>query len=130
MTPINKAFATGLTVFTSLSLLAGCTQRFGDFTLISTRNVDLSNAVVDVRAGQRVTEEDCALTLLIFPLGRPDLETAVDNALQSGRGNIMVDQVSYRRWWYVPLLVGQECVVAEGTVVNVATPNKLPARPL
>lgn len=130
MTPISRVLATALVGIASVSFMAGCTQRFGDFTLISTRNVDLSNAVVDVRTGQRVTEEDCALTLLIFPLGRPDLETAVDSALQSGRGNIMVDQVSYRRWWYIPLLVGQECVVAEGTVVNVATPTKVPARPL
>jgi hypothetical protein len=130
MTPISRVIATALVGIASVSSMAGCTQRFGDFTLISTRNVDLSNAVVDVRTGQRVTEEDCALTLLIFPLGRPDLETAVDSALQSGRGNIMVDQVSYRRWWYIPLLVGQECVVAEGTVVNVATPTKVPARPL
>lgn len=123
MIPISKALTSSLFLCTVVTSLAGCTQRVGDFTLISTRNIDLSDAVVDVRQGKRVTEEDCALTLLIFPLGRPDLETAVDSALQSGRGNIMVDQVSHLRWWYIPPLVGQTCIVAEGTVVNVATPD-------
>lgn len=130
MTRTSRVVATGLVLSAAATCLAGCTERLADFTLISTRNVDLSNAVVDVRKGQRVKEEDCIPIILIFPLGRPDLETAVDNALQSGRGNIMVDQVLYRRSWYIPLLFGQECLVAEGTVVNVATPTKVPARPL
>lgn len=121
MIPTNKALITCAAPFLIAILLAGCTQRIGDFTFISTRNIDLSNAEVDVRKGKRVTGEDCAPTVIIFPLGRPDLEEAVDNALQSGSGNVMVDQVSYHRWWYIPLLFGENCMVAEGTVIDVRT---------
>lgn len=103
---------------------SGCTARVGNFTLISTKNVDLSDASIDTKHGKRITEDDCAPVVLIFPIGRPDLKEAVDNALEEGRGNLMVDQVSYYRSWYIPLIFGLRCMVAEGTVVDVVSMSR------
>lgn len=100
-------------------LLSGCTERLADFTMISTKNVDLSKAQVNAGEGNRVTEDDCRPIILVFPVGRPDLKEAVDSALEEGRGNLMIDLVAYWRWWYVPPIFGLRCMVAEGTVVNV-----------
>jgi hypothetical protein len=96
---------------------SGCTQRVGDFTLVSTKNIDLSNAHLDVREGKRTQGEDCRFIVLFIPLGLPHVQQAVDDALAKGNGNVMVDQVTYRReWWFI---VGQSCFVVEGTVLNV-----------
>lgn len=118
--PCSK-FLLACAVVATASLLSGCTTRLGNFTLISTKNVDLSDASIDPKGGKRVTEDDCAPIILIFPIGRPDLKEAVDNALEEGRGNLMVDQVSYYRRWYVPPIFGMRCMVAEGTVVDVVS---------
>lgn len=100
-------------------VLSGCTDRLGDFTMISTKNVDLSDAEVNLSKGRRATEDDCKPIVIIFPIGRPDLKEAVDSALEEGQGNLMVDLVVYSRWWYVPPVFGLRCMVAEGTVVDI-----------
>jgi hypothetical protein len=50
-------------------------------------------------------------------LGLPNIETAIDKALEAGHGNIMVDQVTeISAYWVV---VGtMQCISAEGTVLN------------
>jgi len=73
----------------------GCTVRVADLTLVSTKNIDLSNAHLDARRGVRVTGSDCVFWILgLIPLGVPNLETAIDDALVKGGGNVMVDQVT------------------------------------
>lgn len=105
--------------FFMVMVLPGCTDRLGDFTMISTKNVDLSDAEVNLSKGRRATEDDCKPIVIIFPIGRPDLKEAVDSALEEGQGNLMVDLVVYSRWWYVPPIFGLRCMVAEGTVVDI-----------
>ena len=98
--------------------LAGCTVRVADLTLISTKNIDLSNARLDARQGQRVKADDCIYSILgLIPLGVPNLENAVDRALEKGGGNIMVDQVTYQSGYYFVLL-GMNCILVEGTVLR------------
>ncbi len=107
-------------VLICFALLLGCSTRVADLTLVSTKNIDLSNAQLDVRQGKRVKGEDCAIILLgILPLGTPSLETAIDRALEKGNGNVMVDQVTYFKWAYF-ILATQSCIEVEGTVLAVA----------
>lgn len=101
-------------------VISGCTQRIGDLTLVSTKNIDLSNAHMDVREGRRVKGEDCAYAILgLIPTGLPNLEEAVDDALENGHGNVMVDQVTYHHGAYF-ILAASDCIQVEGTVLNVA----------
>lgn len=98
--------------------LSGCSQRIGDLTFVSTRNIDLSNAQLDVREGQRVTGKDCKMWPLgLIPLGYPTLEGAIDDALQKGNGNVMIDQVTTATGFYF-ILASQHCIEAEGTVLR------------
>ena len=90
-------------------LIAGCSVRVADLTLVSTKNVDLSAARLDVREGRRVEGEDC----VFFLFGLPNLEDAIDEALEKGNGNIMVDQVSYQKARFL-----FSCIEVEGTVLN------------
>jgi adhesin HecA-like repeat protein len=110
-----------LALTTGLLMAARCSARIADLTLVSTKNIDLSPAQLDVRRGVRATGQDCVYAPLgLIPLGVPNLETAVDRALEKGGGNVMVDQVTYQRGIYF-VVASQMCIIAEGTVLNTAT---------
>ena len=119
MTPSNRLRSRALTAAAAFTLAAsaGCTTRIGDLTLISTKNIDLSNVSIDVRAGKRVTGEDCAWWPLGIPIRIPTLEGAVDDALEKGGGNLMIDQVTWQTG-YTFIVVAYSCVRSEGTVLD------------
>jgi hypothetical protein len=97
-----------------------CSARIADLTLVSTRNLDLSNTKLDAKTGKRVKGEDCKYAILgLIPLGVPNLESAVDDALTKGGGNVMVDQVTSQRGIYF-VLASQMCILVEGTVIKTA----------
>ncbi len=116
----RTASAALLVVALGAALLGtGCTNRVADLTLVSTRNIDLSNTTLDVRQGKRVKGEDCqyAILGLIPTSGYPNLENAIDRALTSGGGNVLVDQVTYAKALYV-VLFSRVCLEVEGTALN------------
>lgn len=101
-------------------LLAGCSVRVADLTLISTKNIDLNEARFDAKKGQRMKGEDCVFAPLgLIPLGVPNLEEAVDDALEKGNGNIMIDEVTYRKEAYF-IIASVSCIEVEGTVLNIS----------
>jgi len=100
-----------------LFLGSGCSTRVADLTLVSTKNIDLSNTTIDLKKGKRTKGEDCVFVFL-FPFGLPNLEEAIDDALEKAHGNVMVDQVSYYK--NKSFLIGQSCIEVEGTVLNIA----------
>lgn len=96
-------------------LLTGCTQRFVDYTLLSTKNVDLSKASTFKRGPNRVNGEDNRYIIIFIPTGgRPHLKEAVDRAIESVPGAIgLVDGVvSQRGWWFI---IGEDAIMVEGT---------------
>ena len=125
MTLSNNHFL-ATTLFLLSLIVSGCSTRIADLTLVSTKNIDLMNTQLDSRQGRRQKGEDCKIVLLgIIPLGLPNLEEAVDKALEAGGGNIMVDQVTeFKETWFV--VATQACMVVEGTVLNIpeVSPNR------
>ena len=101
-----------------LLMLSSCSVRVADLTLVSTKNIDLSDTQLDARKGQRQTGEDCRFNLLgLIPFGIPNLEEAIDKALEKGKGNVMVDEVTeYENIWVVLGFVS--CINVEGTVLT------------
>ena len=66
-------------LISSSLLLTGCAQRVADFTLTSTKNVNLNNGrFVD---GPRVSGEDTKI-IAIIPLGIPSIKEATDKAIE------------------------------------------------
>lgn len=106
----------GLFLCASLLVFEGCHQRLGDFTVLSTKNVDVSG----LKEGERLSGEHCINRVLGFPIGQLDWKTAMDRALEKGKGNLMVDVVvSFTSW--TAILFAQDCVVIEGTVARTAS---------
>ena len=68
----------------------GCTQRLGDFTLMSTRNVDIGGQYVESGVCEG---EDLKLIILIFPTGVPNMEDAADRCMRSANSDLMTNVV-------------------------------------
>lgn len=106
-----------LLVMAMLVLATGCSIRVADLTALSTRNVNLDKVDLDALPQTRSVEgEDTAWMVLVFPIGFPHLEDAVDEALDKADGDIMVDVVVYSSgWWFI---VGQNTIRVKGNVVK------------
>ena len=90
-------------------LLTGCaTNRFVDFTVVSTKNVDLTQLTAEaIEAGVKVDGQNITFW------SAPNMETAIDNALEKGKGNLLLDAVvSFKSGW-------KSGYIVEGTVVDV-----------
>lgn len=89
----------------SLIFLVGCATRVIDFTVISSKNVQVPSK----GRGQRVEGSDC--TFLV----PPNMKEALDRAIESSGGNYdaLVDGVVYFNsfWLY-------SCYKVEGTPIN------------
>lgn len=101
------------------ALLSGCATR-SDFTAISGKNINLTSIRIDkAHAKGKAQGEDCEHVVIVFPTsGPPSLSEALDRALESKQGNLMLDAVVKHNWFYIPYIYGQECWKAEGVVYD------------
>ena len=100
-----------------LIFLSSCTTHLTDLSIISNKNINLEKIDID-RAPQRklVEGEDSKFILLFFPLGQPKIKEAVNDALQKGNGDLIVDASLYlKSWWFI---IGQTTIQIKGTVVD------------
>ena len=83
-----------------IPLVSGCSRRMIDFTVISSKNMQLQ--IPSEARGPRVEGKDMAMILLLIPFGSPNLKEAVDRAIESaGPGyDALVDGVLYRQSYY------------------------------
>ena len=85
-----------LTLMLLIPLVSGCTQRMIDFTVISSKNMQLQ--FPSEATGPRVEGQDMVL-FVIIPFGTPNLKEAVDRAIeQAGPGyDALIDGVIYQK---------------------------------
>lgn len=96
---------------------AGCSVRLLDFTVVSSKNVDLR--IPETSKGTRVVGKDSVTSILGIPLGTPNLKEAVDRAIEkAGPGyDALVDGVIYSVSKFY-LLFGSSGFKIEGTPVK------------
>ena len=119
-----------LLLLASALLMAGCTHNIGDFTILSTNNVDFS-VIAGSRRGAQVEGVDIQHIIIFFPTsGVPNLKTAIDRAIESVPGTIaLVDARLRFRSFYIPYLYGQNAYLAEGrALVNPAQVSHFPTK--
>jgi hypothetical protein len=114
-------------IFSSLILillffcLTGCAVRQADLTAVTTRNVKLDGTNLNELSGKKVEGKDSKFIFLFLPFGIPHIENAVDDALDKGNGDLMLDAVVYTNsWWFI---VGQNIITVKGTVVDTLKPT-------
>jgi hypothetical protein len=96
-----------------IASFVGCSQRIGDFTLISTKNVDIGGKYKQVEG--RFSGDDSRGVFLGIPLGTPNLKTAVDNCIQAGKGDLITNAVLDGSYWSV-IIWGEQKYTVTGDV--------------
>jgi len=106
-----------LMVLLAMVILGGCTLARSDLTLVSTRNVDLSRMAELEKDRVRVEGSDTKHIIIFVPTKQaPNIKGAIDEGLQCKPGCVaLVDVVAEYKFWYIPLIYGQERWDIEGT---------------
>lgn len=110
---MRKLFV-GMVIVTLVASGSGCTMRLIDFTVISSKNVQVPKA-----NSQRVEGKDCGAWLLTIPVSTPNMKEAVDKAIESAGGDYdaLVDGVLYSEMFTI-VIFSQFCYRIEGTPIN------------
>ena len=104
-----------LVVLLSVSVM-GCATRLVDFTIISTKNIDLARGADFKRDKSRVRGQDCVSIIIFIPIGIPNIKTAIDRAIESVPGAVaLLDGVISYKYWLIPCIYGQSSYVVDGT---------------
>jgi hypothetical protein len=76
-------------------VLSGCATRIGDFTVLSTKNMDFNSPNgFETMTGRRVIGEDRQHFFLFFPVtGAADMKEATDKAIESMPGAVGLSNV-------------------------------------
>lgn len=98
----------------------GCVVRQGDFTVLSTKLIRTSNFDLSGEDGAKNVEgEDMAHIIFIIPTKQnPNIEDAIDNALEKEGGDVMTDVVVESYSWYIPYIYGRAGWRVKGDVVR------------
>ena len=104
-------------------IVSGCTSRLTDFTIISTKNVDMSDSGNFTKGTERVEGIDKRHVIVFIPTGSPDLKEAIDDAIEKTPNCVaLLDGVVYSKFWYIPYIYGQFWYQVEGTPL-ISTPS-------
>lgn len=109
-----------LLTFCALLLLGttSCVTRIGDFTVASSKNMDIkkSSHVVDTR--YRVKGKDSKYVIIFFPTGTPNFKEAMDNAIETAPSCVGLADVTIKQWsWYIPYIFGSFGYEVEGNPI-------------
>ncbi len=107
-----KQIFTGAILISSV-LLTGCAQRMIDFTLASTKNVNLNSG--DFITGERTSATDTK-AIFIFPIGIPSLKEASDKAIESDKCAVALSDVK-ADFEHFAFIAGYARYRVEGTLV-------------
>jgi hypothetical protein len=112
-----KKFKLKLMILSMTAIIfSSCSHRVLDFTLISSKNVDLSKGASFVRGKNRVEGKDKVHWIIIIPTGTVNIKEAIDRAIESTPGCVaLLDGVIYTKFWWIPYIYGQQSATIEGT---------------
>ena len=108
-----------LLIVAAILCITGCQTRIGDFTVASTKNMDIKKSLHRVDESKRLKGVDTRHVIIIFPtsLG-PNMKQAMDNAIEKSPGAVgLSNVVVYHGSWYIPFIYGQEYFTVMGNPV-------------
>lgn len=98
---------------------SGCSSKLGDFTVLSSKNVNLADfSTYSGTGGDRIVGEDVKTCILLF-WNKPEIQPkeAVDDALNQANAYMLTDATLKSEGFWA-LLLAQDKYVAEGHPVR------------
>ena len=100
-------------------LFGGCRSRMGDYTVLTTKNIDLTSfSSHSDSTGTPVEGVDEKHIIFVFPTGIPNIKEAVDDALEKGNAYMLTDAVLYYEYFYIPYIYGNSKYVVKGIPIR------------
>lgn len=100
--------------------LSSCVSRLGDFTFISSKNMDINSSQgFSTITNMRSRGKDTAHIVVAVPTGTCTPKEAMDKAIEKngvncvGLSNVKIEH----GFWYIPYIYGQEWYAVEGDPV-------------
>ena len=80
--------------------VAACSSKVGQYSVLSNSNVDITHSK-NFSRGDKVNGGDTTLIFLIFPLGNPDVNTALTRAIEQDKCVVGLTDVTvtYNKIW-------------------------------
>lgn len=104
----------------AMFLNCGCVVHQGDFTVASSKLIRLNEFELD-KAGRTkgVEGKDTQNIIFLFPTGGPpSVKEAMDQALNTGGGDVMTDVRIDSWFFYIPYIYGQAGWSVKGDVIK------------
>ena len=118
---MNKIF---VIAFAAIVLVGCASTRVGDFTVASTKKMDVAKTFYDVDRSNRVTGDDFVLWILGFPLGSTSMERAIDDAIKSDSRAVGLADITLKTYFYSLPFLAFEFLEAEGSIIHVHEEKK------
>jgi len=108
-----------LLLFSLLSVvLASCSTRVGNFTVLSTRNMDITKYTYKI-SPTRVQGSDETLFFGILSSDQPCAQTAISKAMEAAGPDCvgLSDATINYKWWWIPYIHGSHSYTVEGNPI-------------
>jgi hypothetical protein len=106
---------TFIVIFTSI-ILTSCSQNLFNFTLVSTKNIELEKLSLLKKSSERTKGEDKTSIIIFIPIRKIKIDQAISNTIDGIPGCVaLLDGVVYSKFWYIPYIYGQQKIVIEAT---------------
>jgi hypothetical protein len=104
-----------IVLFTSI-ILTSCSQNLFNFTLVSTKNIELEKLSSLEKSSERTKGEDKTSIIIFIPARKIKIDQAISNTIDGIPGCVaLLDGVVYSKFWWIPYIYGQQKIVIEAT---------------
>lgn len=101
----------------ALCVLEGCARvDMGHLDFVTTRDLSGQSPNQPLTSRGYYTGIDTTRIYSFIPAGHPNIEQAIERAVE-GRGTALKDARAYYRFWYIPFIYGEESIEVTGDVV-------------
>ena len=128
---MNKKIISIVAIIVLGLLSSACTTHHGNFTILTTKNVEMSRVdIQQIKVTRDVSASKGRFKLLFIPFGSsPTIEDAVNACLKKGEGDFMIStKVNHTKWSVI--LFGWEQWKIKGDVGDSLSPLAAESTPL
>jgi hypothetical protein len=112
-------------------ILTSCSQNLFNFTIVSTKNIELEKLSSLKKSSEKTSDEDKSSIIIIVPTRKVKIDQAISNTIDGIPGCVaLLDGVVYSKFWFIPYIYGEQKIVVEATplidsTISIST-QKLP----